>query len=100
MYAYTFPTKYASDQFQVRMKQNAISHSILQINRSADSKLIFRRMPVSLEENAPFWRSLGYDMGRIMRKGVVMAYSDSIGSGEPAHPRKLARTYAARLRKR
>ena len=32
-------------------------------------------------------------------KSVLIAYANSKGSGEPAHPRSLARTYAVRSRK-
>ena len=35
-------------------------------------------------------------MDRVKRILVLIAYASSEGSGEPAHPRSLARTFAAR----
>ena len=37
-----------------------------------------------------------YNMERVKRNLVFIAYASSEGSGEPAHPRSLARTFAAR----
>ena len=42
------------------------------------------------------WRSLIEKNGPRQANLVIIAYASSEGSGEPAHPRSLARTFAAR----
>ena len=45
------------------------------------------------------WESAGISFGPRQANLVLIAYASSEGSGEPAHPRSLARTFAPRLYK-
>ena len=46
--------------------------------------------------HSEIWRKLCFRYGPRQANLVLIAYASSEGSGEPAHPRSLARTFAAR----
>ena len=76
-------------------------YSTCNFNKIKKQEAIFALKSAYSENNAdkniPSYRGLGLDhCGPRQANLVLITYASSEGSGEPAHPRSLARTSAAR----